>query len=980
MSSNQQALLMAGGGSSTPPVASCIADPYYDCPEGDPYFANVVLLLHGDASYADSSSYNRAPTVSGATISTSTKKYGAGSMSIATGQRTTFASSEAFGLGSGDFTIEFWVSPSSLPGVQTIILGNSLSNPYWFIRSTAANQILFTQDASSGGSSTQSNTALVVGVWQHIAICRVNNIIQLYVNGVRDTLSGPGFTDTTNYTNQILYIGDQPGSGLGAFNGFIDDIRITRGIARYTGNFVVPTAAFPDVYGADTGHTILSLHGESIVDSSSEPKPLVTSGSPTISTAASQFGTSSLLFPASPQSGIYTTQTQDFIFQPTTAFTVEFWINLIAAPVTNTADVVCFGAPGAGVGNAPVRSGWAVGVTPSRQVVVRIGDLGASTYNSATTVGAIDLDSWTHVVISVYGTTAVPSVFLDGVLQSTTQYGAVSWAVVDPREPDTSRLYLGLYDKRAGGSAIATLNSYIDDLRITRGVARELPNTDSPFGDNITDDPDFSSVALLLHFDGSNGGTTFTDSSSYARTISVSNGSPTTVSSPVKFGTAAGEFTGTTDGLSTPHAAELSFGNGAFTIEFWIYLNSNYAFGRPVLYKRTTGFYEYRVVLDGGGSVVMTGTTGASQFFNVQSTAIPLGAWTHVAIAWNGNVGPTGDGVTRIFLNGVNTQTGGAGGTFNTTNPGILEVGYTNQLVNQCNFYLDDLRITKGVARYTAAFTPPGAQAFTPPTLTFCDSETASYSGQTDGTERLVSQQLTTSQGTLTIANPWVKLSGTQLTASPGSVSATLPNKTAALTGTSATVSQGTTQTSNRTVSLIGSTVYVRDNARLYIPPYPDFTRVPTPTSFGITVRAEVLNAGAYIAQARLNLNADGSLSITVTTGTQIAATNYPAVWLYNSFPNGYNIPDVANAYRLLDIKNVLAGAGLVPFRNTKAMNNGTDMAAGGYWEVVFIVPNTSPTTSKTEIITTGPLTINPRYGEFNYYGIFYFTITVVAP
>jgi hypothetical protein len=93
-------------------------------------------------------------------------------------------------------------------------------------------------------SQTASSSAnLVANGWHHIAFVRLNGVCTIYVDGVAGSFSA---TDNTNITTTAGTIGLDTYSGARIFNGYIDDLRITKGVARYTANFTPPTAAFPN--------------------------------------------------------------------------------------------------------------------------------------------------------------------------------------------------------------------------------------------------------------------------------------------------------------------------------------------------------------------------------------------------------------------------------------------------------------------------------------------------------------------------------------------------------------------------------------------------------------------------------------------------------------------------------------------------------------------------------------------------------------
>ena len=225
-------------------------------PSADPFFANVSLLLHldgtsGQTTFTDSSSNNFAISRNGnAQVSTSVVKFGTGSGSFdGSGDYiyTTNASS-AFNYGNGDFTIEFWVYPLSGP-VSTYdpCFYTNHGDGDW--NSAGAGIRIHHQNVIFGGSFQQINfsPAIQNNVWTYIAIVRSGNTITAYVNGV----SQGSITRTTvvgdNSDRPALATADSiTTNGREWLNGYIDELRITKGVARYTSNFTPPTQAFPN--------------------------------------------------------------------------------------------------------------------------------------------------------------------------------------------------------------------------------------------------------------------------------------------------------------------------------------------------------------------------------------------------------------------------------------------------------------------------------------------------------------------------------------------------------------------------------------------------------------------------------------------------------------------------------------------------------------------------------------------------------------
>lgn len=218
-------------GNFTPPTAPATA------------ITNTTLLLNGtNAAIFDSAADNNLETVGNAQVSTSVKKFGTGSMAFdGSGDYLFTPLKPELGYGTGDFTIEFWAYPNNSTGVQVIVDQRAGSAnrtaPTIYLNGGALRYYTDNADRITGGSVSASQ-------WSHIALSRSGSSTRLFING---TQTGSTITDTRNYIDSPLYIGEaSDGVGGAAFNGFIDEFRITKGVARYTANFTPPAAPFPD--------------------------------------------------------------------------------------------------------------------------------------------------------------------------------------------------------------------------------------------------------------------------------------------------------------------------------------------------------------------------------------------------------------------------------------------------------------------------------------------------------------------------------------------------------------------------------------------------------------------------------------------------------------------------------------------------------------------------------------------------------------
>lgn len=210
---------------------------------------------------------------------------------------------------------------------------------------------------------------------------------------------------------------------------------------------------------------------------------------------------------------------------------------------------------------------------------------------------------------------------------------------------------------------------------------------------------------LLLHCDGADGSTNFIDSSFSGKTITAV-GNAQIDTAQYKFGGASALFDGNGDYLSIPDSDDWAFGSGDFTIDFWVRFNALPADG-----KRASFYYQ----LDSTSNDIMFDLANnngvyiwrflvyisGSSIINVQKSAtISVATWYHMAVVRNGND-------YMIFQNGTQV---GATVTDTDTIPdyiSTLRIGDRPLTDYSFNGWLDEYRISKGIARWTSNFTPP---------------------------------------------------------------------------------------------------------------------------------------------------------------------------------------------------------------------------------------------------------------------------------
>lgn len=466
---------------------------------GDAGYPSVSLLLHGrgasgSRAIVDNGAAAKAIAVGGnAAISSAQSKFD-GTSIVFDGTANTYLSTPHatdLNLVSGDFTVEGWIRYTALSSGNMQIVnkdGDATHYPSWAMSVSSAGKLNGVV-SNSGGMATQqvltSVASLTAAAWNHVAFVRSGSTLYLFLNGNLEVSIAQSVAIVDG--GRQLGIGGQTGAALAEIlNGYLTNLRVTKGLARYTANFSVPMLPFPDGQGAvsgavtdgasglarvlrafrrDTGAQVaavysgagdanfhsntLLIHGDgllngSIRDASVGGRAVTVTGTPKLSAAQAKWLGRSIAFDGAAASYLSLANSADFAIESLAACTVELWVYRSVAGVLQGL-----------IGTRPsaATQGWALRFNANNTLQLYF--TGGASLTSVATVLA---GGWHHIAFARNAGSGY--LFIDGV-QAATGAMANGTASADP-------LRIGVET----GAIDSPLTGFMSDIRITRGVAR----------------------------------------------------------------------------------------------------------------------------------------------------------------------------------------------------------------------------------------------------------------------------------------------------------------------------------------------------------------------------------------------------------------------------------------------------------------------------------------------------------------------------
>lgn len=649
-------------------------------------FKQTVLLLHGDGTnggqnntFVDSSTNNFSST----RINTPTQ----GSFSPfsptgwsghfdGSGDYLTVPNNAALQFGSSDFTVEFWIFPVVTPINGNGLFGKrattSVISGLVLFHASAVPTLYVSFDGTTWGVQAIASSGYAVGEWSHVAVVRNGTSFNLYINGTSVASATNSGTVSDDGSAFSIAAGSANGNNVAPAS-YMADFRVVKGTAVYKSNFNPPTSRLTAI----TNTSLLTLQDNRFSDNS------------TNSFAISRFGDSSIQpFSAFPPASAYNVNTHGgsfysndssdalsivgtaAAFDSTGDFTVECWV-YCDNPVGGYIGIISFRT------FTTPQTGMGINLEPG---AIPNFVIATNAYLHST---ALPLRQWVHLAMVRSGAAANNvGCYINGVLVG-------SFTSTANCNNSINTCVINRY--WANNASNYGLKGYITDVRYVVGTALYSGSSFTLPSAPLTA---VTNTKLLLS----------------CKNASIINSAPRNALKTIgnaqinttikKYGTGSIAFDGTGDYLIVPDSIGLvRFGVSKFTVEFWVYLAAaDVGLARGLVGK-------------GGGGVGWLVSLNATQnvvFTYVSSTITSTGAigtdqWVHIAVVREG----TGANQTKIYINGTNDGTGTVATSFTDAN--IMYIGANRSATDQFKGYIDDLRITLGIARYTANFAPPTA-------------------------------------------------------------------------------------------------------------------------------------------------------------------------------------------------------------------------------------------------------------------------------
>ena len=575
-------------------------------------------------------------------------------------------------IGTGDFTIEAYVyhtgnSDDVILSTTGCTFGYGVNGQLRFYTGTGSNII-------------DSGTAFISGRWVHIAAVRTSGVLKMFQDGT-EVYSGAYNHNIASFTSAL--IGRYHASAVAYYEGYITDLRVVAGTALYTSNYTPPTQRLTAI----TNTQLLTCHLPYIADGSTNSHSITINGS----TKTEPFAPyDSQTYTAADHGSSYyfgglgnhvaSTSGTGVAAPGSGDFCLEFWVYPTSSGISSLFDYRPY--------NANSASGLLLFKDASNRPY-----LYANAAQRILATDAIPVNVWSHIAVTRNSGTHY--LYVNGKQQSGTWTDSTTW---------TTGAYRPIFMQSGYHAAGNSPGNYYNttgnmtDIRLVTGSS--VYTTDfTPSTSPLTA---ITNTQLLLNAERAG----IIDKSQSVKTLTL-NGDVKSSTTQSKYLTSSMYFDGTGDYITLSDSDAREFGGEDFTIELWVKTTIATQYATLISRTPTTfGNGMWTILMNNtasGGEVAMyIGDVAGDLVFSTSGASIRDDSWHHVAVVRNGSS-------FVCYIDGTSRGTGSWAGSIANI-AGDIRIGADQTYGRNWEGYMSDLRITKGLARYTANFTPPTAE------------------------------------------------------------------------------------------------------------------------------------------------------------------------------------------------------------------------------------------------------------------------------
>jgi hypothetical protein len=589
-------------------------------------------------------------------------------------------------LDTNNWTIECWLNLKSASAVEVVLnfgYETGTTRGYLIYLNSGALHFAYSTNGSNNTDTSMGSHGIVANEWTHLAVVRNGSTITGYINGsALGTTINIGSSDIYYPTSGNFRIGSDATNHLA---GYMSNMRLVNGTAVYTSNFTPSTSPLTAI----TNTKLLTSQSNRFQDNSTSSHAIsVAAGTPKV-TRFSPFESNKPYdittdggsgFVNSTGNYLSLTHSADLKPGASGAFSIELWYYPTSSGTTRQI-----------IGDFKVISypsncnGFDILEHSDKTARIR---WGYPTYADGGSGASekLETNQWNHVVFCRDAeATPTMSLFVNGVRTYTTTSNT---GITDST---LSNFYLGWAGSQSGTTIPPALGN-ICDVRMLKGLTAYDP-TQATLTVPTSPLTAVTNTELLANFQDS----AIPDLSGLNNIDTIGN-AKVDGTDPTKYGSNAMQFDGSGDYLELQANQEVfNLGTGDFTVECWFYANALSA----TTYSTLFGFHN-------GGSSEWGSYARSNGVFIYGSANTLTGAGTVSTSTWHHYAATRSGSTVRVFLNGTQVATDTVSGSY-TSSAIPFRVGIDGGINDYFNGYIDDLRITKGYARYTSNFTAPSA-------------------------------------------------------------------------------------------------------------------------------------------------------------------------------------------------------------------------------------------------------------------------------